>query len=91
MNKYFSKKSLFFLICLISLILLVNSDSNTKQEDIQANAQYPKAVILNNGNVLVLTSEEGTPQITHVAELDKDGRLILMMPKFLEDLPLMLN
>ena len=76
MNKYFSKKSLFFLICLISLILLVNSDSNTKQDDIQSNAQYPKAVILNNGNVLVLTSEEGTPQITHVAELDKDGRLI---------------
>ena len=64
------------LICLLALISSANSLANTVEQDIHANAQYSKAVTLENGNVLVISSEDGTPQITHIAELDKDGRIL---------------
>ena len=70
------QKFILSLICLLALISSANSLANTVEQDIHANAQYSKAVTLENGNVLVISSEDGTPQITHIAELDKDGRIL---------------
>ena len=76
MKKYLSKEIVLSLLCFLSLISLINTLSEYNQEDIQSNAEFPKAVTLKNGNVLVISSEVGTPQVTHVAELDKDGRIL---------------
>ena len=85
MKNCFSKKIFISLLCFISLFNSIVSLSTTSQKDVQTNAQYPKPITLENGNILVLSSEEGTPQITHVGELDKNGILFIMMQKFLED------
>jgi len=76
MKKYCSQKIFLSLLCFLSLISLTNTLGKYIQDDVQTNVQYPKAVTSKKGNVLVLTSEEGTPQVTHVAELDKDGRML---------------
>ena len=76
MKNYCSKKLFLSILCLISLFSSIFALSRTNQQDVQTNAQYPKAITLQNGHILVLTSEEGSPQITHVAELDKDGNVL---------------
>ena len=70
------KKFILSLICLLALISSINSLANSVEHEIHSNAEYSKAVTLENGNVLVISSEAGTPQITHIAELDKDGRIL---------------
>ena len=70
------KKFILSLICLLAMISSANSLANSVEHEIHSNAEYSKAVTLENGNVLVISSEAGTPQITHIAELDKDGRIL---------------
>ena len=76
MKKYFSKKIFLSILCVIFLIGSTYALSRTNQQDVNKNVQYPKAITLQNGNILVLTSEEGSPQVTHIAELDKDGNVL---------------
>ena len=80
MKKYFSNKIFLSIFCLISLLSSIYALSRTNQQDAQTNAQYPKAIALQNGHILVLTSEVGSPQVTHIAELDKDGNLLYNNP-----------
>ena len=70
------KKFILSLICLLALISSINSLANSVEHEIHSNAEYSKAVTLENKNVIVISSEAGTPQITHIAELDKDGRIL---------------
>ena len=76
MKKYFSQKKFLSILCVIFLIDSTYALSRTNQQDVNKNVQYPKAITLQNGNILVLTSEEGSPQVTHIAELDKDGNVL---------------
>ena len=76
MKKYFSQKIFLSILCVIFLISSAYALSRTNQQDVNKNVQYPKAITLQNGNILVLTSEEGSPQVTHIAELDKDGNVL---------------
>ena len=76
MKKYFSQKIFLSILCVIFLISSTYALSRTNQQDVNKNVQYPKAITLQNGNILVLTSEEGSPQVTHIAELDKDGNVL---------------
>ena len=71
-----TQKTFIYLLCFLALISSIKSLSYLYQEDIQTNGQYAKSLTLENGNVLVVSSEEGTPQNIHVAELDKDGRIL---------------
>ena len=70
------QKTFIYLICFLALLSSIKSLSTLIQGDIQTNAHNARAATLENGNVLVISSEEGSPQITHIAELDKDGRVL---------------
>ena len=76
MKNCFSKKLFISLFCLISLFNSIFALSRNDQKDVQSNVQYPKPTTTQNGNVLVISSEVGNPQITHVAEIDKNGNII---------------
>ena len=71
-----TQKTFIYLICFLALLSSIKSLSTLIQGDIQTNAHNARAVTLENGNVLVVSSEEGDPQNIHVAELDKDGRIL---------------
>ena len=71
-----TQKIFIYLLCFLALISSIKSLSTTHQGDIQTNGQYAKPITLENGNVLVVSSEEGKPQNIYVAELDKDGRIL---------------
>ena len=71
-----TQKTFIYLICFFALLSSIKSLSTLIQEDIKTNAHNARAATLENGNVLVISSEEGSPQITHIAELDKDGRVL---------------
>ena len=78
-----TKKTFISLIFFLILISSVKSLSKLTQEDIHSNSGYSKAITLENGNILVISSEEGSPQIMHIAELDKDGRVLYSDSKIL--------
>ena len=73
--KALNKKFIIFSILLSLCILKVNALSYTSQEIFHPNSEFPKVCVLDDGNLIAISSEVNGKS-TYVAKLDRDGRFL---------------
>ena len=76
MKLTFSKKIFFTFLCFLSLFISIKSLAHSIQIEFPKDAEYPKAITLKDGNILLISKKVGTPEVTYVSKIDKDGRIL---------------
>ena len=70
-------KNIFLsLLCFLTLFFSVKTLANTYQIEFPNTAEFPKAITLKDGNVLLISKKVGAPEVTYVAKISRDGRIL---------------